>query len=251
MSKKQYKLQTLVIELVSVLIASFVAFQVCNSLSVQLGYFPLVLVGCYIVLKLIYHICILVVGYAMKLIPIIIYRREAAPVLTSSIGAVTEYDSSEKSNDAFRKRMELFHYEYQSEQQEYAKRKEQEDDANLTAMLKYTRDTFFRLGFDEAEVFQICECVRYFLTNRQPLSNTEIRISKRSTVTQIALKNFAWNIAYPYNMSGDTTAAFAFNTFNEWFTNTTIATIKKTLRTTNGKHKIEIDEKVLAKYLQN
>ena len=72
---------------------------------------------------------------------------------------------------------------------------------------------------------------------------------KRSTVTQIALKNFAWNIAYPYNMSGDTTAAFVFNTFNEWFTNTTIATIKKTLRTTNGRHKIEIDEKILSKYL--
>lgn len=250
MSKKQYKLQTLVIELVSVLIASFVAFQVCNSLSVQLGYFPFVLVGCYIALKLIYHMCIMMVGYVMKLIPII-YIKEASPVLTSSIGAVTEYNSSKKNNDAFRKRMELFHYEYQSEQQEYAKRKEQEDDANLTAMLKYTRDTFFRLGFDEAEVFQICECVRYFLTNRQPLSNTEIRISKRSTVTQIALKNFSWNIAYPYNMSGDTTAAFVFNTFNEWFTNTTIATIKKTLRTTNGKHKIEIDEKVLAKYLQN
>ena len=165
------------------------------------------------------------------------------------MGAVAEYGSSEKNNDVLKKRMELFHYEYQSEQQEYAKRKEQEDDANLTAMLKYTRDTFFRLGFDEAEVFQICECVRYFLTNRQPLSNTEIRISKRSTVTQIALKNFAWNIAYPYNMSGDTTAAFVFNTFNEWFVNTTIATIKKTLRTTNGRHKIEIDEKILSKYL--
>ena len=64
-------------------------------------------------------------------------------------------------------------------------------------------------------------------------------------------QNFAWNIAYPYNMSGDATAAFVFNTFNEWFANTTIATIKKTLRTTSGKHKIEIDEKVLAKYLQN
>ena len=51
------------------------------------------------------------------------------------------------------------------------------------------------------------------------------------------------------NISGDTTAAFVFNTFNEWFTNTTIATIKKTLRTTNGKHKIEIDEKILSKYL--
>ena len=89
------------------------------------------------------------------------------------------------------------------------------------------------------------------MTNRQPLTNTEIRISKRSTVTQISLKNFAWNIAYTYNMSADTTAAFVFNAFNEWFANTTIATIKKKLRTTNGLHKIEIDEKVLAKYLQN
>ena len=52
-------------------------------------------------------------------------------------------------------------------------------------------------------------------------------------------------------MSADATATFVFNTFNEWFANTTIATIKKTLRTTIGKHKIEIDEKVLAKYLQN
>lgn len=87
------------------------------------------------------------------------------------------------------------------------------------------------------------------MTNRQPLSNTEIRISKRSSVTQIALKNFAWNIANPYNISGDATVAFVFNTFNEWFVNTTIATIKKTLRTTNGRHKIEIDEKILSKYL--
>lgn len=250
MSKKQYKLQTLVIELASVLIASCVAFQVCNSLSMQLGYFPFVLVGCYIALKLIYHICIMMVGYAMKLIPII-YRREAAPVLTSSIGAVTEYNSSEKSNDAFRKRMELFHYEYQSEQQEYARRKEMEDDAKLAAVLKYTRDTFKYLQFDESEVFQLCECVRYFVTNRQALSNTEIRIRKRSDVTQISLKNFAWNIANQYNINGDATAAFVFNTFNEWFANTAIATIKKNLRTTTGRHKIEIDEKILAKYMQS
>lgn len=250
MSKKQYKLQTLVIELVSVLIASCVAFQVCNSLSVQLGYFPFVLVGCYIALKLIYHICIMMVGYAMKFIPII-YRREAAPALTSSIGAVTEYNSSEKSNDAFRKRMELFHYEYQSEQQEYARRKEMEDDAKLAAVLKYTRDTFKYLQFEESEVFQLCECVRYFVTNRQALSNTEIRIRKRSDVTQISLKNFAWNIANQYNINGDATAAFVFNTFNEWFANTAIATIKKNLRTTTGRHKIEIDEKILAKYMQS
>ena len=125
-----------------------------------------------------------------------------------------------------------------------------ENDAKLTAVLKYTRDTFKHLQFDESEVFLFCECVRYFVTNRQALSNTEIRIRKRSDVTQISLKNFAWNIANQYNISGDATASFVFNTFNEWFANTTIATIKKTLRTTNGKHKIDIDEKVLAKYLQ-
>ena len=89
------------------------------------------------------------------------------------------------------------------------------------------------------------------LTNRQALSNTEIRIRKRSDVTQISLKNFAWNIANQYNINGDATAAFVFNTFNEWFSNTAIATIKKNLRTTTGRHKIEIDEKILSKYLQN
>ncbi len=251
MSMKQYTLQKLTIELVSVLLASLVAFRVCDMLSIQLAYLPLVLVGCYIVLKILYSFSIIMVGYVMKLIPIIIYKREHTPVLTTNIGAALEYGTSEKNNDILKKRMELFHYEYQSEQQEYAKRKELEDDANLTAMLKYTRDTFFRLEFEEAEVFQICECVRYFLTNSQPLSKTEIRISKRSIVTQISLKNFAWNIAYPYDISGDATAVFVFNTFNEWFANTRIATIKKTLRTPNGRHKIEIDENVLAKYLQN
>ena len=248
MSKKQYTLQKLTIELVSVLLASLVAFRICEMLSIKLAYLPLVLVGCYIVLKLLYSLSIIMVGYVMKLIPIL-YKIENKPVLASHIGNAVEYDSSGKSNDVLKKRMELFHYEYQSEQQEYAKRKELEEDAKLTAMLKYTRDTFNRLDFEEAEVFQICECVRYFLTNRQPLSNTEIRISKRSNVTQIALKNFAWNIAYPYNISGDATAAFVFNTFNEWFANTTIATIKKTLRTNSGKHKIEIDVKILSKYL--
>ena len=188
------------------------------------------------------------VGYVIKFIPIICNGAHT-PVLTTNMGAVEEYASSENNNEVLKKRMELFHYEYQSEQQKYAKRKEMEEDAKLTAMLKYTRDTFNRLDFEEAEVFQICECARYFLTNRQPLSNTEIRISKRSTVTQIALKNFAWNIAYPYNISGDATAAFVFITFNEWFVNTTIATIKKTLRTNNGRHKIEIDVKILSKYL--
>ena len=64
-------------------------------------------------------------------------------------------------------------------------------------------------------------------------------------VTQIALKNFAWNIAFQYNISGDLTARFVIATFNEWFSNTSFATVRKNLRTTTGRHVIEIDENIL------
>ncbi len=111
--------------------------------------------------------------------------------------------------------MELFHYEYQREQQQYRQQKDQreqqqyrqqkerEEDIKLNAILKYTRDTFKRFDLDETEIFQICESVRYFVTNRQVLSATEIHIRKHTSLTQISLKNFAWNIAFQYNIGGD------------------------------------------------
>lgn len=126
-----------------------------------------------------------------------------------------------------------------------------EDDAKPIAVLKYTRDTFKRLGFIKAEEFQLCECVRHFASKHQPLSNTEVRISKQLSVTQISLKNFSWNIAYQYKINGDATAAFVFNTFNEWFTNTMMGAIKKSLCKTNGRHKIENDERIFSKYLRD
>lgn len=71
MSRKQYTLQKLTIELVSVLLASLVAFRICDILSIKLAYLSLVLVASYIVLKLLYNLCIIMVGYTMKLIHII------------------------------------------------------------------------------------------------------------------------------------------------------------------------------------
>ena len=98
---KQYTLQKLTIELVSVLLASLVAFRICEMLSIKLAYLPLVLVGCYIVLKLLYSLSIIMVGYVMKLIPII-YKGEPRPILTTNMGTVEEYGSSEKNNDVLR-----------------------------------------------------------------------------------------------------------------------------------------------------
>ena len=98
MSKKQYTLQKLTIELVSVLLASLVAFRICEMLSIKLANLPIVLVGCYIVLKLLYSLSIIMVGYVMKLIPII-YKGEPRPILSTNMGTVAEYGSSEKNND--------------------------------------------------------------------------------------------------------------------------------------------------------
>lgn len=77
-----------------------------------------------------------------------------------------------------KQRMELFHHEYQYEQQQYVQKKENADEAKLQAVLKYTKDTFKSLDFEETEIFQLCECVRYFVTNKQPLTQTDIRIKR-------------------------------------------------------------------------
>ena len=143
MSRKQYTLQKLTIELISVLLASLVAFRICEMLSIKLAYLLLVLVCYYIVLKLLYSLSIIMVGYVMKLIPII-YKKEHTPILTTNMGAVAEYAPSD---NAIRKRMELFHYEYQNEQREYAKRKRIGKRRNACCYFKvYTRHIYtFRL----------------------------------------------------------------------------------------------------------
>ena len=124
-------------------------------------------------------------------------------------------------------------------------KKEREEDEKLQAVLQYTRNIFKQFDFSEEEIFQICECVRYFVSNRQALS-VNIHIKRRTTVTQISLKNFAWNIAFQYNISRDVTAQFVMHTFHEWFANSTIDTVRKNLRTTTGKHKINIDENIIS-----
>ena len=247
MRQKQYILQSLIIEVTAVLLASMIAFQVCNMFGIRISLLPFVMGVGYIILKLLYHLCISIARHIVDAIP---------PSLLSSVKKTAEektllLTSSPTSNceEVQKKRMELFHYECQREQQQYQQQKEKEDDEKLNAILKYTRDTFKRFDLDETEIFQICESVRYFATNRQVLSSTEIHIKKHTSLTQISLKNFAWNIAFQYNIGGDMTTSFVMATFSEWFTNSTFDTIRKNLRTTTGRHKIEIDENILSKYL--
>ena len=229
MKQKQYILHSLTIEVIAVLLASMIAFQICNMLSIRMSLLPFVMAVGYVILKLLYHLCISIARYIIE-----------TPL--SHLALADEVTDKKTSAVA------SLHYEYQHEQQQYKQQKEREEDEKLNAILKYTRDTFKRFDLDETEIFQICESVRYFVTNRQVLSMTEIHIKKHSSLTQISLKNFAWNIAFQYNIGGDVTTSFVMATFAEWFTNSTFDTVRKNLRTTTGRHKIEIDENILSKY---
>ena len=224
------------------LLASMIAFQVCNIFGIRMNLLPFIMATGYVILKFMYHLCITVARYIIEAIPqsfwVSVKKRGNKKPLALVPFPISNCEEVQK------KRMELFHYEYQREQQQYQQQKEREEDEKLQAVLQYARNTFRQFDFSEEEIFQICECVRYFVTNRQALS-VNIHIKRRTTVTQISLKNFAWNIAFQYNISRDVTAQFVMQTFHEWFDNSTLDTIRKNLRTTTGNHKIKIDEQII------
>ena len=233
MARNRNILLTLTIESPIVLVASMVAFRLHEVVVMPMEVSVFILVAIYACLKTVSILC-------LPTIKRVTSEHQCVPV------EITDSTINLNDGEIQKQRMELFHQEYQYEQQQYVQRKEKANEAKLQAVLKYTKDTFKNLDFEETEIFQLSECVRYFVTNKQPLTQTDIRIKRRASVTQIALKNFAWNIAFQYNLGGDATALFVMHTFNEWFANSTLETIRKNLRTTTGKHKIEINEKIIS-----
>lgn len=250
MKQRQHTFQSLAIEVLTVLLASTISFPVSDALGVQLSILPFVMVACYVALKLIYHLCFSLSAHIISLASLFHHKPTQSDRQTKDDCTLAAAMSAADNNDIQMKRMELFHYGYQHEERQYLQQKEREEDEKLQAVLQYTRNTFRQFDFSEEEIFQICECVRYFVTNQQALSSASNRIKRRAAVTQISLKNFAWNIAFQYNISRDVTAQFVMQTFHEWFANSTLDTIRKNLRTTTGKHKIKIDEHIISS-LQN
>ena len=248
MKQRQHIFQSWAIEVITVLLASTISFPVSDALGVRLSILPFVMVACYVALKLIYHLCIFLSAHIISLVSLFCHKPVQSDRQTKDDCALATAISMAGNDDIQMKRMELFHYEYQHEERQYLQQKKREEDEKLQAVLQYARNTFRQFDFSEEEIFQICECVRYFVINRQVLTMTEIRIKKHSAATQISLKNFAWNIAFQYNIGGDVTTSFVMATFAEWFTNSTFDTVRKNLRTTTGRHKIEIDENILSKY---
>lgn len=69
MKQKQDILHSMIIEVTMVLLASMVAFQVCNMLGIRMSLIPLVMVIGYVIQKLLYHLCIISARYIVDAIP--------------------------------------------------------------------------------------------------------------------------------------------------------------------------------------
>lgn len=236
MPKKKSRYYHLVTEAITVMIASIIVVWFHNLFEIRLRFLPLILLPIYIVFR-----------FVLRLLRISENDSNDDDTQNKIEINVSSQDNEEilTVDEKTRRRMATFIYEVKLEEQEYLHRKEKADEIKLLRIDKYTRQVFQRLGFSEEEIYQVCECVRFFVCNQDVLTHTETRIKKRSSVTQIALKNFSWNIAFQYQISGDITAKFVVATFSEWFTNTSVETVKKNLRTTTGRHAIEIDEHIV------
>lgn len=67
MKHRQHTLQSIIIEVVIVLLASIISFPLSDIVGVSLSALPLVIVVCYVILKSIYHLCISLSAYTIEL----------------------------------------------------------------------------------------------------------------------------------------------------------------------------------------
>ena len=192
MKQNKNSIRPAIIEALIILISSMLTLLLREVLGMMTYIIPITLLVVFILLKVFYR-----KGTSW------IHRHATSKESVVNLSTKSEQSEHPLSKaEVQKKRMELFHHEFQLEQQSYLLQKEKENDLKLAAIL-------------------------------------------RMNVTQIALKNFAWNIAFQYNISGDHAARFVIATFNEWFSNSTFASVRKNLRTTTGRHVIEIDEHIL------
>ena len=168
----------------------------------------------------------------------------AKVLIASEPHKTNAFDSPAEEQTIAKRRLDLYHSQFEVENKKVQQKQRMINKQKLIKVTDYTRNTFIRLGFNKSDVFKICESVEYLISNNAVLKYEDFHISYKSHVTQISLKNFAWNIANLYGLSRDLAAEFVMTTFSEWFKNTTRTTVVKNLRTTLGTHQIEIEEKL-------
>lgn len=165
--------------------------------------------------------------------------------ISQDMPIVSEQQFEQQSNGScMQQQYKQFQQEFAEEHQTIRSQRTIAEQEKLEKVLDYTRRTFTHLDFQEAEIFMVCKSVEYLVTHNTVLKSNDICIAYKPTITQISLKNFAWNVANQYQLRGLLTAEFVVTTFDKWFKESTINTVAKNLRTTTGKHTVEIDEHI-------
>ena len=126
MKHRQHTLQSIIIEVVIVLLASIISFPLSDIVGVSLSALPLVIVVCYVILKSIYHLCISLSAYTIELTSSFYPKQQNKDECT-----LEGISSRAGDNEIMTKRMELFHYEFQHEQQQYRQQKKKKMMKNL------------------------------------------------------------------------------------------------------------------------
>lgn len=122
--------------------------------------------------------------------------------------------------------------------------KDKREKEKLEKILRYTRLVLLPHGFSDEEMYQIEEAIKLLVQCNGIVNCVSVKIEKNK-LKQEDLKNFVWNIGYQYNIDIEVQALFVLNLFHSWFKNTEKDTIRKTLRNTNGRYSIEIDENII------
>lgn len=217
---------------VIILISTLFSFEICYRLNLNTPWRLILVPVCFTIGDFFYASCHKISEFLMN--------RISQNILADSPNfhpqTLARYERS------LQQRYELFHDQFEKEHQQFTSQKNKADEEKFKKILEYTRATFDQLGFNQEEIFMISESVEHFIKHKAVLKAIDFHIQQKPNVTQISLKNFAWNIANQYNIKGIITAEFIITTFHEWFKDSTISTVAKNLRTTNGRHMIEIDE---------
>lgn len=217
---------------VIILISTLFSFEICYRLNLNTPWHLILVPVCFTIGDFFYASCHKISEFIMN--------RISQNILADSPNFHTQ--TLARYERSLQQRYELFHDQFEKEHQQFTSQKNKADEEKFKKILEYTRATFDQLGFNQGEIFMISESVEHFIKHKAVLKAIDFHIQQKPNVTQISLKNFAWNIANQYNIKGIITAEFIITTFHEWFKDSTISTVAKNLRTTNGRHMIEIDE---------
>lgn len=137
-----------------ILISTFFSFELCYNLNLDIPWCLLLVPACFTIGDLFYIGCHKISKFLMN--------RISQNVLSASHNSLNSqtHITGEYSQQL---RRDLTHCQFEKEYQQLTIQKNKADEEKFKKILEYTSTTFNQLGFNQEEIFMICESVEYFI----------------------------------------------------------------------------------------